>query len=249
MPRTPSHPLAVHPLDHHTGSLECSLPPSERTYLTILMLEQSLRQCAPYARGQLLDVGCGQRPYEKTFFSGAQKYTGCDYLSDRSRPDVVCSALDLTFPDNAFDTVTSTEVLEHVPDPLRALREMQRVLKPGGHLILSTPMYWPRHEVPYDFFRYPYDGMLHLVQESGFELVKIFNRGRSYAFLGQAIQHVHPVRWRGFVWLVNRFFLWCDRHLHHDALSLGWTVIARKPGGAGASGVGGATESGGSNKI
>src|SRR3974390_3306125 len=114
----------------------------------MLMLENSLQQCAGYARGKLLDVGCGQRPYEKTFFAGATQYIGADYLTDRSRPDVICSALDLPFPPESFDTVTSTEVLEHVPDPMLALREMQRVLKPGGCLILSAPQYWPRHEVP-----------------------------------------------------------------------------------------------------
>lgn len=195
----------------------------------MVMLENSLRRCAPYVKGKTLDVGCGMRPYEKTYFAGASEYIGCDYLSDRSRPDVVCSATDLTFPDTAFDTVVSTEVLEHVPDPQRAMNEMRRVLKPGGHLILSTPMYWPRHEVPYDFFRYPYDGMLHLVQTSGLELVRIFNRGRSYAFLGQVIQHVQPFEIKAVEWLINQLFLWRDRRARLDNLSLGWTVVARKP--------------------
>jgi len=193
------------------------------------MLENSLRLTQPYIKGRLLDVGCGHRPYEKTFFAGASEYVGCDYLSDRSRPDVICSALDLTFPDNSFDTVVSTEVLEHVPDPQLALREMFRVAKPGARVIVSTPLYWLRHEVPYDFFRYPYDGLLHLVKEAGLEVEKLLNRGRSYAFLGQVIQHIHPVRSRLVNWLINRFFLFCDRRLRHDALTLGWTVVARKP--------------------
>jgi len=193
------------------------------------MLENSLRQCEPFVEGSLLDVGCGQRPYEKTFFARATKYLGADYLSDRSRPDVVCSALDLPFPDCSFDTVVSTEVLEHVPDPHRAVREMQRVLRPGRYLILSTPMYWPRHEVPYDFFRYPYDGLLYLLKQNGLDVVKLFNRGRSYAFLGQVLQHVHPVAARPVTWGINRFFLGCDRHLKHDQITMGWTVVAQKP--------------------
>ena len=193
------------------------------------MLEYSLEHCARYIRGHLLDVGCGLRPYEKTFFSGATRYVGTDYLSDRSRPDLVCSALELPFREAMFDTVVSTEVLEHVSDPAKALGEMRRVLKPGGHMVLTTPMYWPRHEVPYDFYRYPYDGLLSLVKGSGLEMVKLFNRGRSYAFLGQAVQHVQPVATTPVNWAINRFFLWCDLHLRHDVLTLGWTVVAQKP--------------------
>jgi SAM-dependent methyltransferase len=230
MARAPAHPLAQHPLRGNPRLVTCSLPLSDRTYLTALLLEASLEESAEYVKGKLLDVGCGNRPYEKTYFGSCSQYIGCDYLSDRSKPDVVCSALDLAFPDNEFDTVVSTEVLEHVPDPLRALKEMYRVAKPGAHVIVSTPMYWPRHEVPYDFFRYPYDGILHLVKESGLELVKLYNRGHSYVFLAQVFQFVHPVRLRAFTWLVNRLALWCDLHLNHDTHTLGWTFVAKKPG-------------------
>jgi SAM-dependent methyltransferase len=230
MARTPAYPLGIHPLEGVRGKIECSVPLSDRAYLHTAALENSLRQCASFVKGQTLDVGCGRRPYEKTFFAGASKYVGTDYLSDRSRPDVVASALAIPFEDNSFDTVVSTEVLEHVPDPLRALSEMRRVLKPGGFLVLSTPMYWPRHEVPYDYFRYPYDGLLHLIKESGLELEKLYSRGRSYLFLGQVLQQVQPIAARPVNWLINRVFLWCDLHLKHDTHTLGWTVVARKPG-------------------
>ncbi len=228
MARIPAHPLAQHPLDGLKGTPKCTQPMHSRTYLVFVMLEHSLQQCAPFVNGRLLDVGCGHRPYEKTLFAGATEYIGADYLTDRSQPDVICSALDLPFPENSFDTVVSTEVLEHVPEPRRALAEMRRVLKPGGFLILSTPMYWPRHEVPHDFFRYPYDGLLHLIKDSGLELRRVFNRGRSYAFIGQVIQLVHPVTVKLVVWLINCFFLWCDRHLRHDNHTLGWTILAQK---------------------
>lgn len=228
MSRTPAHPLAKHPLDHTARPFQCSVPVSHRTFLHTLMLETSLQQCGAYVKGTTLDVGCGRKPYEKTFFAGAEKYVGLDYLTDRSTPDVVGSATDIPLGDAGFDTVVSTEVLEHVPDPLKALREMHRVLKPGGYLILSTPMYWPRHEVPYDYFRYPYDGLLHLVKESGFELVELYNRGRSYAFIGQVIQQTQPIGARPINWLINRFFLWCDLHLKHDTHTLGWALVARR---------------------
>lgn len=229
MPRTPTHPLAKHPLENIPGDFKCSLPVSHRAFIHTLMLEASLKQCGTYVKGVTLDVGCGRKPYEKTFFEGAQKYVGMDYLTDRSAPDVVGSAVDIPLGDASFDTVVCTEVLEHVPDPLKALREMYRVLKPGGYLILSTPMYWPRHEVPYDYFRYPYDGLLHLIKTSGLELVQLYNRGRSYAFIGQTIQQTQPIGAKPVNWLINRFFLWCDLHLKQDTHTLGWAFVAQRP--------------------
>jgi SAM-dependent methyltransferase len=199
---------------------------SDRGFLVAIMLEGSLARSRKYIRGRVLDVGCGHRPYEKTYFSGGAQYVGTDYLSDRSKPDIVSSGLALPFTEGSFDTVVSTEVLEHVPDPLAALKEMRRVVRPAGHLVLSAPYYWPRHEVPYDYFRYPYDGFLNLLARANWKVQRLFSRGRSYAFLGQVIQHIHPVRSQIFSRELNRFFLQCDRKLRHDTLTLGWTVVA-----------------------
>ena len=229
MERRLTHPLAKHPIDCLNGRFsECSFSSENRAYLNSMMLEASLRLCTPYVKGQLLDVGCGSRPYQETYFAPAETYVGVDYPTPRSRPDVVSSALGLPFKDECFDTVVSTEVLEHVPDPLRALTEMHRVLRPDGFLILTAPMHWPRHEVPHDYFRHTYDGLIYLFRQSGFEIVTMFNRGRSYAFLGQVIQHFQPVPFAWFSRLVNYFFLWCDLHFKNDALTLGWTIVAKR---------------------
>jgi SAM-dependent methyltransferase len=227
---TRHHPKADYPLAGLKKIPSCSVPRSNPAYLNALMIEMSLLQSEEYVRGKLLDVGCGRKPYKDTYFSRATAYTGVDFLTERSQPDIVASALDLPLEDQSFDTVVSTELLEHVPDPLRALREMHRVLKPDGHLILSTPMYWPRHEIPHDYFRYPYDGLLYLINESGFELVRIFNRGHSYVFLGQVVQHALPVFLRSklLIAALNSFFLWCDRLHAFDAVTIGWTVVAKR---------------------
>ena len=45
----------------------------------------------------------------------------------------------LTIPDSSFDVVISSECIEHVPHPEKALREMARVLKPGGFILVTTP--------------------------------------------------------------------------------------------------------------
>jgi SAM-dependent methyltransferase len=225
------HPEAEHPCRNLPAGFVCSVPRSDAQFLNAYMLQATLAHCAPYVRGALLDVGCGQRPYEKTFFAAASSYLGCDYLSERSRPDVVAPADALPFADETFDTVASTEVLEHVPDPPKALREMRRVLRPSGHLLLSTPMFWPRHEVPYDFYRYPYDGLRYLVEQAGFSIVRMFNRGGSYAFLGQCVHHAipHLLPHRLAIPLINSIALWCDRTHDYDGATLGWTIVASTP--------------------
>jgi SAM-dependent methyltransferase len=216
-------------MDNLSKGFKCSDGMAERTFLHTLMLEASLSQCGEFVKGETLDVGCGRKPYQKTFFSAAEKYVGMDYLTDRSDPDFVGSATEIPLPDQSFDTVVCTEVLEHVPEPAKAFSEMYRVLRPSGYLILSTPMYWPRHEVPYDYFRYPYDGLLSLLTDGGFELVRLYSRGRSYAFIGQVIQQVQPFRSKFLSLVINKFFLYCDIRLKHDIHTLGWTLVAQRP--------------------
>lgn len=96
---------------------------------------------------RLLDVGCGYGFFlsEMKALSGI-KVSGVDvsktavsYATGRGL-DVRLGTLDtIKFDDNAFDAVTMFYVLEHIPDPARALREVRRILKPGGALLLRLP--------------------------------------------------------------------------------------------------------------
>lgn len=73
------------------------------------------------------------------------------------KPDVVGDAQRLPFPDASFGVILCSEVFEHIPDPMRAAAEFERVLKPGGLLLLTTRFAFPVHDAPYDFYRYtPY---------------------------------------------------------------------------------------------
>lgn len=64
--------------------------------------------------------------------------------SDRRSAVVLAGdAARLPFPDNSFDRIICSEVLEHVPDPDAVLEEISRILKPGGLFIASVPRYWP----------------------------------------------------------------------------------------------------------
>ena len=88
------------------------------------------------------------------------------------QPDYVCDLVAIPVEDARFDHVVCTQVLEHLPEPLRVIAELGRVLKPGGTLWLSAPLFYAEHEKPYDFFRYTRTAWA-LLEDAGFEVGEI----------------------------------------------------------------------------
>ena len=131
---------------------------------------------APLARGELLDVGCGTKPYESIFRPHVSRYIGLEHsstLHGRDKVDVWGEAAALPFPDATFDTVVAFQVLEHCEDPATVLQEMHRVLRPGGIVIVTTPVLWGVHEAPRDFYRFTRYGLEHLFGLAGFDGVVV----------------------------------------------------------------------------
>jgi ubiquinone/menaquinone biosynthesis C-methylase UbiE len=85
------------------------------------------------------------------------------------------SITDMPFPDDFCDVLTSFETLEHVEDEHQQLREIQRVLKPGGYYIFSTPNKWGLDKAPYHVRDYDYDSVRELVSQY-FAIEGIYNQ-------------------------------------------------------------------------
>jgi len=140
--------------------------------------------------GSVLDVGCGMKPYQSLLGGAVDRWIGIDFestASGRSAANVFGSALQLPFSEAKFDAVLSTQVLEHVPRPDALLKEAGRVLKPGGHLVLTAPQTNPLHEEPHDYYRYTCHGLKALTEQGGLQVVEVRPLGGAIATVGQMI--------------------------------------------------------------
>jgi SAM-dependent methyltransferase len=141
--------------------------PEERRSL-LAFVTNAASTLPPGAR--VLDAGAGDAPYRELF-------EHCEYVTadwenspHASAPasDIVGSLESLPVEDRSFDAALSTQVLEHVAEPVEVLRELFRVLRPAGRLYLTAPLVGELHEEPYDFFRYTPYGLRHLLAKAGF---------------------------------------------------------------------------------
>ena len=112
----------------------------------------------PYFQGRTLDVGAGTTKYSTIILKTATSYTASDSFPGK-HIDIVCDAHHLPFKDGEYDTVICTGVLEHVRQPWIVAKELERVTKPGGHLIVAAPFMVGYHADPHDYFRFSIEGM------------------------------------------------------------------------------------------
>ena len=212
------------------------------------ILEGHLRFALKRVSGRLLNAGCGDQTYEQMYLPYIQSQIRYDWpktIHDRRMIDVYGDVSRLPFHNESFDTVWCTEVLEHVPDPAAVLAEFERVTKPGGCLVLSTPFLYQIHESPFDFYRYTFFGLKHLLTDRGFIIDHCFARG---GILGVVIFFVRKLLHRILskllgiriakkvpLMLLDRLYLFLAgkraRFMNGETTSytLGYTVIASKP--------------------
>jgi len=134
-----------------------------------------IREFASQVHGRVLDVGCGNRPYEQLF--DASEYVGLELDTPENRltktADVYYSGTVFPFEPNSFDSVVCNQVFEHIFEPEAFLREIGRVLKNQGRLLLTVPFVWDEHEQPRDFGRYSSFGLRALLSRNGFEVLEL----------------------------------------------------------------------------
>jgi SAM-dependent methyltransferase len=119
----------------------------------------------PVAGLRVLDVGCGDRPYER-LLANAAEIVGFD-VPGNAHADLLGSIDAIPVENASFDVVLCLQVLEHVPDPPAAVRELRRVVRPGGRVLASTHGVYPYHPNPDDLWRWTHTGLERLFDQNG----------------------------------------------------------------------------------
>lgn len=207
--------------------------------LTRVTLDRFVREHG--SPGRTLDIGAQNGPYAACF----PNRVALDIRRGRG-VQIIGDAQALGIAGSTFDVVLCTEVLEHLPEPQRAIDEMFRVLKPGGMLLLTTRFLFPIHDAPHDYYRFTKYGLRHLLRN--FVIVDLQEETDSVGTIAVLLQRlgmqaltVGPQATRGF-WLlaarVVRPFGFLIRQEFGDSrrntpekgiMSSGYHVACRKP--------------------
>jgi SAM-dependent methyltransferase len=142
-----------------------------------------IRQLQLPTTAAVLEIGCSGGPLMQRLRAvGYTDVTGIDVSGPaielaqaRGVPNVsVMDGANLEFADNRFDLVIASDVLEHIEDEQKAVREWARVLKPGGWLLVFVPAHaylWSEHDVVnHHFRRYSRQGLCTALQRQGLRI-------------------------------------------------------------------------------
>lgn len=174
------------------------------TYPAFLTRNRLLNAISLYSRelgGVIMDFGCGSKPYRSLF--NAEQYIGVDFENPghphvNEQIDVFYDGKSIPFGNAHFDAIFCSEVFEHIFNLHEILPELNRVLKPGGKMLLTCPFAICEHEVPHDFARYSSFGIKHLLEQNGFRIISQEKTGNSTETVFQLWimyihQHITPV--------------------------------------------------------
>lgn len=202
---------------------------------------------------KILDVGAGTKPYfdacsHLTYMS--QDFNGYDGKGDgaalqaaqyfNGEHTVVCDICDIPFQDQTVDHILCTEVLEHVPDPVAALKEMCRLIRPGGFMILTAPFNSLTHFSPFHFCsgfnHYWYE---HWFKQLGFDIVEIVANGDFFQYMHQELTRLDQIEAKyskkrhGFCGQIDKIVAqlkesYMTENNSNEVLCFGYQVLARK---------------------
>jgi SAM-dependent methyltransferase len=159
------------------------------------------------ANSRILDAGAGTQRYRKFCkhldyasqdfgkYNGQGDFVGMQTGEfDYGEIDIVSDITAIPEPDLSFDAIMCIEVLEHLPDPVLAIKEFSRLIKPKGHLILTAPFCSLTHFSPYHFCT---GFSAHWYKEHlptyGLKIINITPNGNFFEYIAQEIDRIPSV--------------------------------------------------------
>lgn len=156
---------------------------------------------------KLLDAGAGEQAYKPlcthleyvsqdfALYDGKGNGKGLQTENwDYSQLDIISDITSIPEPEASFDAVLCTEVFEHLPEPVLAINEFNRILKTGGVLILTAPFCSLTHFAPYHYYsgynRYFYEKFL---TENGFQILELVPNGNFFEYVAQEIIRIPSI--------------------------------------------------------
>jgi SAM-dependent methyltransferase len=187
--------------------------------------------------GRLLDLGCNDKPYKPYLGDLCDEWVGydrADYYGRPTQADVLGDILDLRFEPRVFDTVLCTQVLGDVARSDLLFEQCFRVLKEGGHLILSASQYDSLHDEPDDYYRFTKYGLTALAEGAGLQVLRTLPVGGAAALVGRVLCSHTPLLNRDnrvsrvMSALVQHLFYRLDRRWFRPRDPIGWVIVCRK---------------------
>jgi len=117
-----------------------------------------IKYSSKYINGKTLDLGAGRGKYKDIISRFCDEYIAFDNVVGEEI-DVVGDILKTPFANESFDTIICTMVFEHIPNPWLAVKEMKRILRKEGVVIVTAPFIHSYHQDPEDYYRYTVKGM------------------------------------------------------------------------------------------
>lgn len=188
------------PLNHRATTVGCINESNRNQWIIdkLKHLTEGLR---------LLDAGAGEQPYRK--YCSHLNYVSQDFAQYNPQElnkglqvtdwkygklDIVSDVTTIPESDESFDAILCTEVIEHIVNPIDAIKEFSRLLKPGGKLILTAPFCSMTHFAPYHFYsgynRFFYEDVL---AKHGFQIDEMIENGNYFEFLAQELRRLESI--------------------------------------------------------
>lgn len=208
--------------------------------------DEFLYRFSSLVNGVVYDLGCGDTFLKDWLLLFGTEYVGVDWDgSIHEKHADIFADLNENIPvnDEEADTIISISVMEHLHAPQKMLNEANRILKPGGSIILQVPFMWWVHEAPNDFYRYTNFAIEKMLSEAGFEKIEIYAQSGLFCTtalkinyqLNRLVRGPSYVRWLSKSILTPIWFsfqiigLTLDNLIDSENETIGYFAIAMKP--------------------